>query len=65
VGCSGIPGARSFNSQNIGLTNFGNFIEDQTNIFEGCNNFFRVSARYHILNLYSEFYPLRYCNERC
>jgi len=35
-------GARSFNAEDIILTNFGNFIEGQNNIFEGCNNFFRV-----------------------
>jgi len=27
----------------LNLTNFGNFIEDENNIFEGCNNFFRVT----------------------
>ncbi|MBK7215430.1 MAG: SprB repeat-containing protein [Bacteroidales bacterium] len=36
-------GARSFNSENINLTNFGNLIEDQNHVFEGCNNFFRVA----------------------
>ncbi|MEZ0006593.1 gliding motility-associated-like protein [Flavobacterium sp. 28YEA47A] len=35
-------GARSFNSENIVLTNYGNMIENQNNIFEGCNNKFRV-----------------------
>ncbi|NVO21691.1 MAG: HYR domain-containing protein, partial [Bacteroidetes bacterium] len=36
-------GARSFNSENVNLTNFGNFIQGQNNVFEGCNNFLRVS----------------------
>lgn len=36
-------GARSFNSENIHLTNFGNFIEGENNIFEGCPNFLRIS----------------------
>ncbi|MBK7175098.1 MAG: SprB repeat-containing protein [Bacteroidales bacterium] len=36
-------GARSFNSENINLNNYGNFIEDENNVFEGCNNFFRVT----------------------
>ncbi|MBK7174158.1 MAG: choice-of-anchor L domain-containing protein [Bacteroidales bacterium] len=35
-------GARSFNSESLNITNYGNFIQDQNNIFEGCNNFFRV-----------------------
>ncbi len=35
-------GARSFNSENIILTNYGNFIEGQNNVFEGCNNKLRV-----------------------
>jgi gliding motility-associated-like protein len=35
-------GARSFNSESLNITNFGNFIQDQNDVFEGCNNFFRV-----------------------
>ena len=35
-------GARSFNAENIALINFGNQIENQNNIFEGCNNKLRV-----------------------
>jgi plastocyanin len=35
-------GARSFNSENLNLVNFGNFIEGQNNVFEGCNNKFRI-----------------------
>jgi len=40
-------GARSFNSQNIAmtnyaLTNFGNYNEGQTNTFEGCSGYLRI-----------------------
>jgi len=35
-------GAKSFNSENLILTNFGNFIENQNNVFEGCSNYFRI-----------------------
>jgi SprB repeat len=35
-------GARSFNSDNITLTNYGNFEEGRNNVFEGCENFLRV-----------------------
>ncbi|NVO21681.1 MAG: SprB repeat-containing protein, partial [Bacteroidetes bacterium] len=41
--CGVFLGARSFNSENVSLNNWGNLIEDQNNIFEGCNNFFRVT----------------------
>ena len=34
--------AKSFNSENLVLTNYGNSIENQNNIFEGCNDFFRI-----------------------
>jgi large repetitive protein len=34
--------AKSFNSENLILTNYGNLIEDQDNIFEGCSDFFRI-----------------------
>jgi Secretion system C-terminal sorting domain/SprB repeat len=36
-------GARSFNADNIMLTNYGNFEADRNNVFEGCKNFLRVS----------------------
>ena len=40
-------GAKSFNSQNISLTNYalnnyGSFNEGQNNIFEGCNDYLRI-----------------------
>lgn len=35
-------GARSFNADNIVLTNYGNFEEGRNNVFEGCENFLRV-----------------------
>ena len=35
-------GAKSFNSESVILTNFGNFIEGQNNVFEGCQNKLRV-----------------------
>jgi len=34
--------AKSFNSENVVLTNFGNSIEGLNDIFEGCNDFFRI-----------------------
>ncbi|NBL65225.1 hypothetical protein GV828_08460 [Flavobacterium sp. NST-5] len=34
--------ARSFNAENIALTNFGNNVSGENNVFEGCNNKFRV-----------------------
>ncbi len=36
-------GARSFNADNIMLTNYGNFEEGRNNVFEGCDNNLRVS----------------------
>ncbi len=34
--------AKSFNSENVILTNYGNAIEGLNNIFEGCNDKFRI-----------------------
>jgi gliding motility-associated-like protein len=34
--------AKSFNSENVVLTNYGNSIEGQNNIFEGCSDYFRI-----------------------
>jgi hypothetical protein len=34
--------AKSFNSENVVLTNYGNAIEGLNNIFEGCNDNFRI-----------------------
>ncbi len=34
--------AKSFNSENLILTNYGNAIEGQNNVFEGCSDFFRI-----------------------
>ncbi|PKO96045.1 MAG: hypothetical protein CVU14_11245, partial [Bacteroidetes bacterium HGW-Bacteroidetes-9] len=39
-------GARSFNSETISLTNFGNNIEFNNNIFEGCNNNYFLVRRH-------------------
>jgi len=34
--------AKSFNSENLVLTNYGNSIQGQNNIFEGCSDYFRI-----------------------